>query len=231
MGEVVAPGVSGLVAHFERFLGPGTSGWMKSNSGELLPFQVVRWTRGPDVGSVAYSTLGLSRNVLAAGPSGDPTPVRQELVVMVTKSLPVEYVLGVFVDAAHVALSTGRALRRGSVLGPVQPVLPLTPSPAAPAAPTAPVRPRSGIWGSEVSALYVADPVYLPDEFARFAGEGGPDVQVLWLVPITSAEARFVREQGWEAFEDLLVDQDPDLVDVFRAPVKLPAAELSFDPA
>lgn len=224
MQDVAPPGMPGLVAHFERFLGPSASGWMRSNTGELLPFQVVRWSRGPDVGSVVYSTLGLSRTVMDSGCDA-PRQVRQELVMMVTKSLPAEYVLAVFVDAVSVTVRTGRALARGDVLGPVPPVSPAGGGAGLTALP-APGRPRSSIWGSEMSALYVADPVYLPDEFARVGVDDGPEVRMAWLVPITSAEARFVREHGWEEFEELLADQDPDLVDVFRVPVRLPARDV-----
>ena len=62
-----------------------------------------------------------------------------------------------------------------------------------------------------MEALYSAIPVYLPDDFAQF-----DDVVLVWLVPISRAEAAFVTANGWSAFEDLLSETDPDLVDVDR---------------
>lgn len=199
MGQVALIDVPGLVAHFEQFLGPIASGWMKDSSGEQLPFQVVRYAHGPDVGSVAYSTLGLSRRTFAAK---DGTGVRQELVILATKSLPVEYVLNVVRDVAASMAERNHALRQGEVLGPVPPPVPR----------------------SAMVAVYAALPVYFDDSFATHVSASGEQVELVWVVPVTQPEAQFVRSHGWEAFEDLLADQDPDLVDVFRAEMVLPAA-------
>ena len=191
MAEAETVGVSGLVAHFERFLGPVRSGWMADPTGERMPFQVVRWSRGSDVGAMAYSSLGMSRHRLQ-GRGGVET--RQEYVLLVTPSLPVEYVLTVLRDAGQAALAVGRGLRQGDVLGPVAPPVP----------------------GSAMAALYVAMPVYFPDDFSLYESGEGPDIEVLWLVPVSQREYDFVEAYGWEAFEELLERQDPDLVDVYR---------------
>jgi suppressor of fused protein SUFU len=44
-------------------------------------------------------------------------------------------------------------------------------------------------------------------------------IVVLWLVPITSAEARFVRLQGAEAFEQLMQRTEANVADPRRAPI------------
>ena len=78
------------------------------------------------------------------------------------------------------------------------------------------VRLGSGLVdGSALNAVYVTMPVYLPDEFATFHGPTD-DVVVAWLVPISADERAFVNQHGWSRFEDVLVEQDPDLVDVNR---------------
>ena len=194
MWESETAGVPGLVAHFEKFLGPVRSGWMAGPTGDRMPFQVVRWTQGSDVGSMTYSSLGLSRHRLQ-GRGGVET--RQELVLLATPSLPVEYVLTVLNDAGRAALDVGRGLRQGDVLGPVAPPVP----------------------GSAMAALYVAMPDYFPDELALYEPGDGPPVEVLWLVPVSAREYDFVEAYGWEAFEDLLEAQDPDLVDVYRSEI------------
>ena len=63
-------------------------------------------------------------------------------------------------------------------------------------------------------------PAYFPDDFATF--EGGHDpIVIAWLVPISRAEASFVAQRGWGAFEDVLVEQNPDLTDFYRGSTKL----------
>ncbi len=92
------------------------------------------------------------------------------------------------------ALAADRPLLRGDVIGP-----------------------RGELFaGSGLEAVYVAIPVYLPDEFA-VCDEDGTEIVIAWLVPISSSETQYVREHGWRAFEDRLVESDPDLTDVFRA--------------
>ena len=196
MPQVAATTVRGLVQHFESVLGPVRSGWMSAPTGEQLPYQVVRYATGPDTGSVAYSSLGLSRHALLAA---DGTTVRQEVLVLATKSLPVEYVLGMVQTITEAMLTSGRPLCQGEVLG------------AGPA----------GLNDSAMVEVYVALPVYFDDSFATFVSAEGMNVEVMWLVPVTAAEAQFVRVHGWERFEDLLLAEDPDLVDVHRAPVVL----------
>ena len=44
-------------------------------------------------------------------------------------------------------------------------------------------------------------------------------IVVLWLVPITSSEARFVRQQGAQAFEELMQRTEVNVVDPRRAPI------------
>ncbi|WP_432892874.1 hypothetical protein ACQPYH_18525 [Kribbella sp. CA-245084] len=44
---------------------------------------------------------------------------------------------------------------------------------------------------------------------------------IAWLVPIFRSEARYVVSRGWEASEDRLVEQDPELTDFARLPMAL----------
>ena len=40
-------------------------------------------------------------------------------------------------------------------------------------------------------------------------------------MPISSGEAAYVAERGWDEFEQRLAEADPDLTDIFRAPLDL----------
>ncbi len=56
--------------------------------------------------------------------------------------------------------------------------------------------------------------MYFPDEFHVYRSPSGEQVFIVWLVPIRAAEASFVRAQGHDAFEDMLENVDPDLLDL-----------------
>jgi hypothetical protein len=63
--------------------------------------------------------------------------------------------------------------------------------------------------------------VYFDDDFLSVVLENGVETAVVWLVPIGASEASFVRERGWDAFEEELARQDPDLLDLNRAEMAL----------
>jgi len=94
---------------------------------------------------------------------------------------------------AHDLLDSHRALLRGEVVGPAGPIVP----------------------GSVLEAYYCAIPVYFSDSLATFR-RTVPGTVIVWLVPISHAEAHYVWQHGWSQFEDLLVAHDPDLLDVMR---------------
>ncbi|GAB3938473.1 hypothetical protein GCM10029976_053010 [Kribbella albertanoniae] len=162
-----------------------------------MPFQIARFSGGSDAGSVGYATLGLSRYPLLSPTSG--RTIRQELLMLVpAESVAADRVASLLLQVGSMALARQRPLLRGNVIGPAGAIVPT----------------------SVLTALYVTMPVYFADEFATFAGADG-DVLVAWLVPITTGEADFIADRGWDAFEDQLVEQDPDLVDFHRSGIKL----------
>lgn len=186
---------SNLLDHFERVLGPVQMGWSSGPDGGPMPFQIVKFSAGPDADFVSYSTLGLSNTRFVLSQSG--RHIHLELLMLASPGTPTDTVVSLLYQVGTAALSSGRPLLRGNVIGPAGPL-------AA---------------NSEMTALYVTMPVYFPDEFATYRGES--DVVIAWLVPISSQEADYVASHGWDAFEDQLVDQDPDLVDFMRPGMNL----------
>ncbi len=185
-----------MVEHAERFLGPVQRGWSTDPDGGSMPFQIVEYEHGSDPESVAYSTLGLSRAGLVSPTSG--REIRQELLMVLRRSVPADVALSLLWQVGLTVLESGEALLRGHVVGPAGRLAPET----------------------DLTALYVTTPVYFPDELAWFAGADG-DVAVAWLVPIGTEEAQLVLERGWDRFEDLVEEQDPDLVDLQRPSMRL----------
>jgi hypothetical protein len=78
------------------------------------------------------------------------------------------------------------------------------------------------LWdGSQFDFLYASAPAYFDDSFATCEVRPGVVCAIAWLIPITGEEASFVRSSGWQAFERLLEEQDPDLLDKHRQQMRL----------
>ncbi|MCT9004038.1 suppressor of fused domain protein [Streptomyces rhizosphaerihabitans] len=75
--------------------------------------------------------------------------------------------------------------------------------------------------GGTMTALCAALPVYFDADFSSVTVENGSAVAVVWLIPITASETAFIRNEGWDAFEDALSRQDPDLLDSNRPELDL----------
>lgn len=184
----------GLIEHLEKYLGRIDAGWSEDDSGTSQPFQVARFAGGMILDAVSFSTVGLSKYPLSSRRTG--RGIRHELVMCVKDVLRDGPVPGLLQQAGNESLASGRPYLRGDVIGP-----------------------RGGLFPrSELTALYVALPVYFPDDFA-VAFENEAEIAIAWLVPISTGEADFVASHGWQAFEDLLTREDPDLLDVYRLPM------------
>lgn len=186
-----------LIDHLECHMGPIDVGWTRNGEGEKQAFQVARFRNTPVRGAVTFCTIGLSRCEVHSSVSGKR--IRQELILSVPAPLAEGPVPALLQQVAGEAIASGHAYLRGEVIGP-----------------------RGAVFdGSSLEALYVCAPVYFPESFAVYSGPEG-DIVVAWLIPISSYEAAFVKRSGWHAFEDCLVREDPDLIDVWRKPMDLP---------
>ena len=145
----------------------------------------------PVGGAQAYVTLGLSNHVFG---SASQREFRMELLGASARRFeafrPERHLLTI----AHDLLDAHRAVLRGEVIGPRGPIVP----------------------GSVLEAYYCALPVYFRDGLATFRGTV-PGTVIVWLVPISHAEAHFVWEHGWQRFEEMLDARDPDLLDLGRS--------------
>ncbi len=72
--------------------------------------------------------------------------------------------------------------------------------------------------GSAADHLLVLPPYPFGEGFEVFEDDERRTV-VLWLVPVTPAEARFARERGWEALEQLFQRREANVADPARASV------------
>jgi hypothetical protein len=183
--------VSDVIGHLEFHLGAIKGGWFKDADGAGVPFPVARFD-GPFPDSIVLATIGLSRLPLRSRVSGKA--IHQELIMVFRSSEGPLNLPGVLQQLAEELGRAGTALLRGDVIGNRGTV----------------------VVGSELNALYIAPPSYFPHSFRSLAVSGGPTVVFSWLVPITKEEAQFIAQEGWERFEDVLEELDPDLLDLTR---------------
>lgn len=188
--------MSGLIHHLETHLGRIVGGWSQDAEGGKLPFQVVLFDKSPISGTKVLATLGLSAASLRLGDSGKK--VRQELVMLFREAFGYRNLPGIMQQVGLTAIKKGKAYSAGEVIGPRGEL----------------------VTGTQLEALYVAVPVYLPDDFHVYRPRAGDPIVFGWLVPITAKEASFVRDRGWAAFEEELERQNPDLLEFGRTSMK-----------
>lgn len=174
----------------ERYLGIIQQGWKHDTDGNAMTFQLIQCKQGMLPNVITYGTLGLSHHLFQG--------IRQELFIMVDENENQSFFPSILHQVAMMAYSTHRPFLRGEVIGPYGPMIP----------------------DSKMEAFYVAAPTYLPDEFHIYEDGTPPPIVQVWLVPISSSEANYVQEHGWDAFEDLLVEKQPDLLSFMRDEVK-----------
>ncbi len=186
-----------VITHLEKHLGPIVDGWRHDAEGRALPFFVTRF-RGFELGTV-YSTIGLSNVELTS--AWRRRQICHELVMIE----PFEREVGIpdlLQSLSLEAISKGRCYSQGEVIGP-----------------------RGPLWpGSTLSALFVESPLVFPETFDNVQTNTIGTVIFAWLLPITDGEAEFVRRAGWRAFSDALSTEQPDVVDLQRPSISLPAA-------
>jgi hypothetical protein len=187
--------------HIRQTLGPILKEWEERVDGLLLPFAIAQLDAQPASHANCFVTMGLSDAELQF-PSGNP--MRQELVFACHRAQASRNVQGLLAAVALERTESGCAFARGDVEGPAGFMFPST----------------------NLQALYASLPSYFPDGFSKDT-HTSPSTHFMWMIPITAAEASFVARGGWSAFEDELVKQDPDLLDLNRTEIKFPALRLT----
>lgn len=185
------PGPVTIIHHLERHLGEIARGWSDRHGESAL--QVACFENRPAASVATYATLGLSDHVLRMHAGRE---VRQEFLFAAYDRFSADEIASFLFAFAESLLPAHRALLRGDVLGPRGPLIP----------------------GATAQAVYAAIPGVFDDALATYE-ETMPPTVIAWLVPILPAEAAYVRDAGWEQFEDLLERSDVDLFDLQRASV------------
>lgn len=181
-----------VAEYLEERLGTIDYGWSDRDSGSSV--QIVRFRNQPEPGVDTYATLGLSDEQLYMLKS--ERYVRQELLMCATQSWPERDVVSILLWISEGIARRTTALLRGDVMELGRPIS----------------------KESELTAVYATNPTAFGEQLLAVDSEQPPIVFV-WLIPITSREASFVRGTGWSAFEARLDAERPNLWDVGRQSV------------
>jgi hypothetical protein len=189
--------VPALIRHLEQHLGPIAAGWRREIDGRELPFQVALFENAPGPGNITLTTVGLSNFSLEMDNS---RVVHQELVFTCHAQFKKWNPQTLLQSIGSHAVESRHALLRGQSVGPLK-----------------------LFAQSEANGIYSAIPVYFPDSFNSVELTGSTRAVFTWLVPLFPSELELCRTRGWSALEREFERQDPDLMDLQRAPLSLPA--------
>src|SRR5262249_7727545 len=116
-----------------------------------------------------------------------------ELLVAASNAAEARQLAGLLPAMASAQLARHEAFAPGDTLRPAGPVVP----------------------GSSLVAFYCAPPTYFAVPLHAYEAIQ-PPVTMLWMIPVSAAEYQHIRAHGGGAFERLLVDRKPDLLDLHR---------------
>jgi len=174
--------------HYARFLGrPRASYDVSLKAHPEGTYDIWEYAGVPFEDVVVLATLGFSA-----------VPIhmyRQELLVLCYERFASGELVRSLIGTVQMVAAEGHPLQQGEVLA-------LTPK--------GPIDENTSMVG-----FYSAVPTYFPDEFQLVEHDETP-VDIGWLIPIYQSEINWIEHNGWEAFEDLLVEQDPDVLDLAR---------------
>ncbi|GAB6264445.1 suppressor of fused domain protein [Photobacterium sp. R1] len=177
-----------LIQHVENHLGPIDRGWKDNACEESI--QIVSFLDCPGETVSTFLSLGMSHQVLGMN---NTRKVRQELVFSAYTVAVPSLMVSFLMSLCEAILGRGKAVLRGEVI-------PLSSELAE----------RIGF-----EFVYCTIPVFFEDDFYSY-DETSPSTVMVWVLPIHSSEAEYIEKNGWESFEDLLEEKDPDLCSLER---------------
>lgn len=175
---------------FERLLGQIETGFVDAET-QKLGFQVVRTAFPTNPMLKLYATLGLSNFDLRID---NQSTFNIELITLLSPLADARLIPSLFYDVGDTIVRHRRCPMRGEVIA----------------------KDNAFVPGTDFVAVYFTNPLFLSHADPVICRADGRHVLLLWLVLITSAEAAYANEKGWEALESLM-DGDLDrLLDLPR---------------
>src|SRR5438552_6204218 len=155
------------------------------------PYRIVEFRDVPCEGAVTLATLGLSDVPLHM--------FRQEFLFLCYEQFMSDDLIKLLAVVAEGVRESNHPLLHGAVLPPAGPLLEYT----------------------KMEALYVGTLMYFGTDEESFNVLKLDNLSVLfsWLFPIYPSEVEWIRDHGYDAFESMIVERDPDLMDLERPPM------------
>lgn len=179
-----------LLEHLEQFLGAMKSRWRRKNEFEES-FEVFLYSEQPESDCQCLVTFGLSAHQLQLVGKCDCV-FRMELAICASSLFDSKalgallFAVGLDILEHHTTPGVHGVLGGcGSVLANGNPIF---------------------------EHLYLASPGYFPHEF-ELCLDLSPPVAIIQLIPISSGERDLIENEGWEVFEDAIIEQGIDLLE------------------
>lgn len=177
-----------MIEKIEECVGKVAEGW---SAGPIEGVQVAR-SLSVDGNFSTYFTIGLSNFDLVSVNSG--RKLRQELLLRVRKGREGNWIPAILEQVAGDLIKAGQAVLRGDCTGSRGPFF----------------------KNSPMEALYFSMPIFLAENCMQITHGLGPDIALVWAIPITRQEALFCESDGWQAFEEYLEGIFEDLFEFRR---------------
>ncbi|QUJ67387.1 suppressor of fused domain protein [Photobacterium sp. GJ3] len=175
-----------LIKHMEKHLGLIIQGWKDNNSN----YKVLLFNDTPVENVSTYVSLGLSEHSYCIGYENK---VKQELLFSCNSSVDPEIISSLLMSLCESVSESKKAVLRGEVV-----LLPEE------------ITQRLGF-----QAIYFTMPAYFDEGFYEYKGSK-PSTVLVWAVPVFFEEYEYIINNGWEKFEDMLEELDPDLCSIKR---------------
>ncbi|MCJ8311613.1 MAG: suppressor of fused domain protein [Saccharospirillaceae bacterium] len=173
--------------HLDKVLGVQEN--QTTHSFEDNDFWILEYENTPFDKVKSYISVGLGRHLLKQ-PSGKN--IRQELMFTILKKFE-----HVSIEKSLASLSLDFIDRHIPI--PDNQVIPW----------------QGGVFEDyEYSAVYCTSARHMPEEFEII--NGNPLLVFVWLIPIFPEEREYIQIFGWESFEELIDEQQPNFFDLDR---------------
>jgi hypothetical protein len=184
--------VDAVEHHYSQFLGrPSALNVVPLLGHPAGHYHIVEYEDRPCQGAVTLATLGLSAVPLHM--------FRQELLFCCYKRFVIPDLITLIRVVAQMITDSQHPLFHGDTLPPAGPLLETTP----------------------MEALYTATLMYFNTDAQQFdtLQVGTLRVLIAWLLPVYRTEVEWIQKYGYDAFEDLIVELDPDGLNLARPPI------------
>lgn len=183
----MSSGGQSLPMKLESVFGPIQEGWAAPAIGTVEPGVQVVSFAGTRLTPPVLATLGLSDHILTSRQS--QRGIRIELVCV--EGGDVAHLAPLMMMMSQRIAQSHHAVLRGDWLD------------------------ISGL-SSDWSGFYMTLPIFI-DEVDHAVQAGNEIVNLVWAIPIKQAEAHFIDQSGWQAWEDVLEENVDKLSDPRRA--------------